>query len=341
MRGTYRRGGRGLAMAIVAGGILALAGPAGAMADSGQIRLGLTPVGQPGAYFDLTMAPGQTRTLAVDVANDGDAALAVRTYAADVYTIVDGGFGARLRGAEPSGTTTWLSYPTGVLQLSAGHVVRRTFTVHVPPRTPAGQFITSLIVENDQPLEAQGAVNLDQFVRQALAVVISVPGPRLAGLTVGLASAAISAGKSVVSVGVSNSGNTRLAPLASFVLDDPSGVEIARTSIQMGTFYAGTTSTIEAPLTELLAPGTYLVHLALADPNQRVQADSGSLVLVIGEPPASGPGQVAGQPAAPLVAAPAGDQPSLPLWPIPLALLLLVGLVVTARTRGRRPAPPR
>ena len=63
-----------------------------------QIKLALLPVGQAGSYFDLTMRPGETRSLrGRHRPTTATSALAARTYAADVYTIINGGFGGRLR----------------------------------------------------------------------------------------------------------------------------------------------------------------------------------------------------------------------------------------------------
>src|ERR1700690_1660020 len=100
--------------------LVALGAPSVALAQTGQIKLALLPVGQAGSFFDLTMAPGETRTFAVEIANDGDAALAARSYAADVYTIINGGFGARLRDAPRTGATNWLDYSTTVEDLQPG-----------------------------------------------------------------------------------------------------------------------------------------------------------------------------------------------------------------------------
>jgi hypothetical protein len=53
-------------------------------------------------------------------------------YAADVYTIINGGFGARLRDTPQSGMTTSVDYATDVVALPAGKSIRRSFTVTFP-----------------------------------------------------------------------------------------------------------------------------------------------------------------------------------------------------------------
>ena len=195
---TPPRKTRGLAIVVLAGLLLALAAPGAALAASDQIKLALTPVGQRGSFFDLTMRPGETQRLEVDIANAGGAELAARTYAADVYTIVNGGFGARLRDEPQTGTTRWLDYRTDVLDLPAGKSTRRSFVVAVPADARPGEFITSLVLENNEPIRGDGTVALDQIVRQAVAVVITVPGHRSPALLIGGATHKVVAGTSIV-----------------------------------------------------------------------------------------------------------------------------------------------
>jgi hypothetical protein len=261
--------------------LFAVLAPGAALAQSERVRLALLPVGQPGSFFDLTMRPGEIRSLAVDIANDGEAAMVARTYAADVYTIINGGFGARLRDELPSGTTQWLDYPTGVLSLAVGVATRRTFTIAVPADAGPGEYITSLVLENDLPFQSTGAVGLNQVVRQAVAVVVTVPGLRSPRLAVGQASHKVVAGRSVVSVGVDNSGNVRLKPLVGYVLLDATGIQVSHGSVQMDTFYARTSTSIEVPLDAQLLPGAYTVRLTIEDSPQGMQAVAIDVPLVV------------------------------------------------------------
>jgi hypothetical protein len=263
---------------------LGLTLPGAAMADDGRIKLTLLPVGQAGSFFDLTMGPGRTRTFEVDIANDGDSAIAARTYGADVYTIVNGGFGGRLRDQPRTGTTTWIDYPTAVLQLASGERTRRTFTVKVPPDAQPGEYITSLILENDRPIQGVGAIGLAQVVRQAVAVVVTVPGRRTPELAIGTVSHDVVAGRSIVRVAVENVGNVRLKPQVGFVLTDPSGRQVSQATFQMDTFYSHTDTFVEFPLAALLTTGTYLVELTLDDAAQAVHVERSKVVFDVEAP---------------------------------------------------------
>lgn len=327
-------------MVALFGALLACAAPCLALAESGQVKLALRPVGQAGSYFDLTMHPGEIRTLMVDIANTGDAALAVRTYAADVYTIVNGGFGGHLRDEPRTGTTRWLGYATDVVEVPAGEVIRRSFTVAVPADAGPGEYIASIVLENDQPIRGAGAVALDQVLRQAVAVVVTVPGRRSPGLAIGAASHKVVAERSIVSIAVDNTGNVRLKPVVGFTLFDASGAQVSQASLQMDTFYAHTDTFVEVPLAALLLPGTYTVRLTLVDSAQGARADKEAITFVV-DAPAERAGPAGAVPALTAVnQAPGDGRISLPVGAIEVAAAVtlsgvLAGVLFLARRRRR------
>lgn len=270
-------------LALVALGF-AIVTPSAALAADGQMKLVLLPVGQPGPYFDLTMEPGESRALAVTIANDGETAISARTYAADVYTIVNGGFGGRLRDQPRTGTTGWIDYPTDVMHLAPGEGSDRAFTVAVPADAAPGEYITSVILENDQPILDGGSVGLNQVIRQAVAVVVTVPGRRSPGLVIGEAAHKVVAGMSIIQVAVENTGNVRLKPIVEFSLVDPAGARISQATVPMDTFYSHTDTFVEVPLAGLLSPGTYEVEMTLVDPGQGVRTNRAAIHLVVVAP---------------------------------------------------------
>ena len=273
---------------------LSTAGPVTTFAQDGTIELGLRPIDPAGEFFELTLAPGETRTLQVELANFGDVGISARTYAADVYTIVNGGFGARLRDEPHTGATLWLDYAGEVVQLEPGQGIQRSFTVTVPTDAEAGEYISSLILENEEPIRGTGEVALDQVIRQATAVVVTVPGPRTAALRIGAASHKVVADKSVVAVEVDNPGNVRLRPVAQFALFDAAGSEVSRATVPMDSFYARTSTLVEIPLAALLRPGSYTVNLSLDDVEHDVRVEQLAIPLLIGAPPE--PASPEGQP---------------------------------------------
>jgi hypothetical protein len=320
--------GRFLLVGLLAGFVI----PGAVLAQPDQLRLSLRPIGQAGPYFDLTMRAGETRSLRVEIANDGTAAFGARTYATDVYTIVNGGFGGRLRGDLQTGTTRWLDYPTAVLPMKRGSRLNQIFTVAVPAGTAPGEYITALVLENDKPIGGNGSVALDQIVRQAVAVVITVPGGRSPSLAIGAATHEVVGGRSIVSVAVRNTGNVRLKPLVTLALLDPAGIEISRTSLQMDSFYAWTDAFVEVPLAGTLAPGRYTARLTMDA--EGTSADKDGMTFTVEAPVASAAGNAgwnaSGVEPGPVTAGgeTTGQAPIMvPTLPIALVVGVLAGLL--------------
>jgi hypothetical protein len=282
-----RHRGRLAALAALASALTWVSvGPAAAL-DEGP-RLGLRAVGQSTSYFDLTLRPGETQTLEIEITNDGDAPADAHTYAADVYTIVNGGFGGRLRGEPRSGATRWLDYDAETLELASGARSRRSFTVTVPGGAGPGEYITSLVLERELPASVADAVGARQVQRQAVAVVVTVPGERRPTLKIGDASHVLMAGVSVLSVAVSNPGNVRLNPVVEVVLRDSRGTPVSTATMQMDSFYAVTKTTVEIPLGAERLTGSYSVDIVAEDVQQGVRSTARDTFVVDGAAPGEG-----------------------------------------------------
>lgn len=253
----------------------------GATAAGEPARLGLTPMGQPGAYFELTLTPGERREAVVEAANFGNEAADGRTYAADVYSIVNGGFGAELYGVAPGATTQWLSWPTQHMRLKPREAVRLPVTISVPAGTPPGEYITALVIESSQPMQSGGPLALSQVTRSAIAVAITVPGPRQPVLAIGGVAHRIVAGHSILAFDVSNSGNVHLRPAGSFSLRQSDGSLVEASAVTMDTVYASTTTALEAALIEPLPPGEYCAELSLTDGATGAHAESDCLAFSV------------------------------------------------------------
>jgi hypothetical protein len=229
-------------------------------------RLGLTPVGQEGTFFDLTLEPGDHLQIEVEAANFGHERTRARTYAADVYSIVNGGFGAELRGQQSAEPTTWLSYPTQEITLKPQQALSVPFEVDVPFDTPPGQYITALVIESKEDLQSTGVLALNQVNRSAIAVAIDVPGPHEPRLSIGSLQHKTVAGHSILTFAVSNPGNVHLWPEGRLVLREKGGSRIVALAVVMDAVYAGKATVLETPLSWGLAPGEYCAELSLSDP---------------------------------------------------------------------------
>lgn len=326
------------AAALLAGLAVTTAAPSSAQAaDEQPVRLSAKPVDQPGQYFDLTLSPGESRPLEIALGNHGDEPITARTYAANAYTIYNGGFGAALRDTEATGTTTWLDYPSEVRTLQPDRAAVRTFTVTVPQDAPAGEYLTSIVLENDAPIEGEGSVAIDQIVRQVVAVAVRVPGPLVPGLTITSGGHTVVAERSVVAVDVANTGNMRVTPSAELVLHDVTGAVVSRATVPMDSFYAGTDTKVEVTLEKVLQPGRYTVDLTLDDDERDAHAEARGLavtVLAPGKDAGAEPASVGRQVAEVLQSSPE-HLPMMAGVLVALGLALATGVALLAARRRR------
>lgn len=341
---------RSFIVAIIA--LLAFATVSSASAsDTAQpIRLSIKPVGVSGSYFDLTLQPGQSQLLSVELGNHGDLPVEARTYAADSYTIVNGGFGARLADEQASSTTLWVSYEPETIELQPGTAILRPFTISVPEDTRPGEYITSIAIQNAVPTGGDGeGVVVRQVMRQVVAIAVTVPGERAPALAIGGGVHKDVASASVIAVDVQNTGNVRLKPIAALELFDASGAQFDSKSVQFGSFYAGTSTRAEFTFRERLPAGDYTAVVTLTDPGEGIVVSTTEpIVLQVAEreeqaaAPVAEADQDGTSPA--LAVAPSSSQP----WGLVavavgatlavVAVAALLALVIYRRRADMRPA---
>jgi hypothetical protein len=332
--GINRCRARLLAGAAVA--LVLLAAPTAAYAAGPAVLpISIAPVGTANSYFIVTMRPGESRQLTVQFTGNGSSAGTAFTYAADVYTVVDGGLGVRLRNQPTTGVTKWVAYQAETVTLARGSTERRTFTVSVPKGASPGEHITSLVVESRIPAATGGQITLNQVVREALPIVIDVPGPTVAGVAIGTASEATVSGRSVVSIGVTNAGNVRIHLSGQLIVTANGHQKVAAVALTMGTVFPGDSTVVEAVLPLVLRPGQYTVSVRLADPALGVSASRTDLRLALQGVPSR-----ALVTSSPAVTGIAGGRPGQGLSAMSVGALIAGGVLVGAATAslagGRR-----
>lgn len=272
-------------LAIVLISSASLLAPNTAGAAEGDVQISAEPVGRKGSYFRVKMSPGKTKRLKVALRNNETLPVAMRTYATNAYTIPNGGMGVGLADDPKEGTALWISYPEDVFTVGAESQRTRSFEVSVPPSAEPGEYIAAIVVQNNDPIRRGGreGVQINQVLRHAVAVSIQVPGELKPQMTIGSARDALVGGRTMVSVGIENTGNQHLTPQADMVLRSLDGKVLAQQSIDMNTVYAGTESSVEMMLSGELLPGDYTVELQLVGPALGAPVQSGLLPLTVTE----------------------------------------------------------
>ena len=107
---------------------------------------------QENGYLSIEIEPGASHEVAVIFGLTVGDELEVAVYKADVFTVPNGGFGARNLGDPATGPTTWLDFEATTHTFAVGEGIERTFTIAVPPETSPGEYVTSLVIQNAEPL---------------------------------------------------------------------------------------------------------------------------------------------------------------------------------------------
>lgn len=323
---------------LLMGAALAMATASPVLAQHEPPRLGLTPIGEDGPYFDLTAEPGQALGLRVELANFGHDAMLARTFSADAYSIINGGFGADLFGEPASGTTLWLEYAVEEVRLEPGAAKIIGFNVTVPEDTAPGEYITALVAENAEPYVGPegGGVAVEQVNRTVVAVAIDVPGPRDPALEIGAVTHKVAADASFVSFEVSNPGNVHLKPSGEFILRDGRGARLATASAVMDRVYAGTETLFEAPLAAALETGDYCAQLSLTDEETGVADSTECLAFTVQPPPSQADAPADGSTTIPVTRPAIDAVTGNPLPPALAAVLLALGVLAWILWRRRR-----
>ncbi len=321
---------------------LALGTATPALAEHEPPRLGLTPIGHDGQFFDLTLRPGDVAELQVEIANFGHDEVQARTYAADAYSIINGGFGAELFGEPLSGTSLWLDYPDREIALGPDDALVIEFSLTVPAVTAPGEYIAAVVAENVDPYrDDAGSVTLDQVNRVAIAVAIDVVGPRTPALEIGAVAHKAAAETSFVTFEIVNPGNAHLKPMGEFTLRDGANAVLAAAPAVMDSVYAGSETLFETPLAAVLTPGDYCAELTLTDEKTGVTDATQCLPFTVEPMPTPVGGEGQGSEQIPIVQ-PAIDAVTANPFPaglIAAAVLVFVGgLWLLWRRRRRRSA---
>jgi hypothetical protein len=324
--------------AVTVAVLLSFPGASTAQAATEAAPLSLAAVGQGGSYFDVTISAGSTLQLEVARSNPGSGAVTAHSYVGSVFTIVNGGFGATDSGETMTGASAWVDYPDEVFSLDAGVTDTKAFTVTVPTGTLPGEYISSIVLQNNDALPGEGQVALDRVIRQAVAISIRVPGALEPDFSLGAASHDTVGGRSVVSVELGNEGNQHLKPAGTMTVKDATKTVVSEAPVTMGSVYAGMDTSVAVTLGGLLLPGEYTVTLVLADPSTGVTASITDVPFTVVDPPTEIQSAVAQLPA---IVQDVIEKPLLRTLILVLAALLVLGLALVVTLRIRRWAKKR
>lgn len=340
--------------------VVSLLGGYGLAQADGGISFGIRPTQayadrpETFAYFSHELAAGSILTDAVLVLNSGSEPVTLKLYAADGITAVNGSTAFVQRDQEKSGVSRWLTLSADEVSLEPGEDRAVPCTIIVPSDASPGEHVAGLVVESAPGETAQpgkeGGQEAAQFAvrvirRAAVAVVITVPGPRFVGLElvdVGLAQQGDDGVASFV-VQVRNTGNVMVRGEGFLLVQDRKGMELPTIPMTLGTVLPGDEAFFYVQHPVHLADGNYLLgatlrYRAVGGDEEEGQAAALEVVeLKVKEGQPAEPKVAATAPAQPEVITLVGtsDAPALP-YAVYGAALLALALLATAMIAWRK-----
>lgn len=174
------------AVALMAGVLSAGPLPAGAAEAAPVIGNGsfaIAPTPQPGStqvtYFNMIASPGQKLSESVSVANFTKAPLKLRLYAADAYTIRNGGgFAVYGINSTPHVVGAWVSKLPKLVTIPARKQLNIPFSIRVPgnatPGTHAGGIVAQAVVP--QVVQVNGQVKVKVYRQVFTRIYATISG---------------------------------------------------------------------------------------------------------------------------------------------------------------------
>ncbi|MCH8920477.1 MAG: DUF916 domain-containing protein [Chloroflexi bacterium] len=233
-------------LALLVACSLALFGWARVAQGDGDVSFGIRPSEanpdepETFSFFSHKLTAGETLEDAAIVQNNGDVTATARVYLADGVTSINGGTAFTHEGFQTHGTANWLTLESEEITLAPGEEGIVSFTISVPAGTSPGEYVAGLVVQGEADAQAGNAgFTVNVVKRSAVAVLVDVPGARLAELEItGVGLDQQNENGSVFIVDVRNTGNILLKGTGLIVIEDGNGTELATVRFEMDTVLA-------------------------------------------------------------------------------------------------------
>lgn len=221
-------------------GLVVLAGPtaaAPAFADDATASWSLAPSTADGTpdgrtRFDVELAPTQSVSDQVLLANASTVDRTFTVYAADAFNTPEGGYDLGAAAVQPTDVGTWVSIPARTVTVPALTTVVVPFTVTVPDGATPGDHPGGIVASVVRDQAATDGVIVDS--RVAVRLNVRVPGDLVPALTVRSVSASytpswvpFAAAPAVVTYEITNTGNVKIVGKPRVRITGPFGVTLA------------------------------------------------------------------------------------------------------------------
>ena len=181
---VMRKGAAALAVAALLAIPTAPAATASTATGPGPESFIIVPTPPPGSTrpagsIGLVVSPGRTYRESVSVVNYASRATQFWLYAADAYTIKDGGgFAVAGLTATPHDVGAWISPLPRVITVPAGKQLNIGFSIHVPGNVTPGEHAGGIVIEDTTPqlIRVTGQLEVKRYVQVFTRVYLTVAG---------------------------------------------------------------------------------------------------------------------------------------------------------------------
>ncbi len=259
-----------------------------ALASAGGAAFSLRPVkfdpDRPAtqSYFIYDPSAGQQFEDSVRLLNSGSETGTVRLYPVDAATGRTSGVVYLSAEDARDQVGSWISLSESEITLAPGEERIVPFTVAVPADATPGQYVGGLVAEDVQLRETanEGALTIRMQNRTVVAVQLNVPGPLMEEMSITDVTTSVSHGYQFVQIGVHNSGNQMLKPLAEVTISDMQGQALHQLSAQLDTILPGNEIPYDMLVEgEALAEGQYQVGVKLSYGTDGIAAYQSTVVV--------------------------------------------------------------
>lgn len=231
-------------------------------------------------YFeDVDVVPGETVPLEVLVVNWQTEPVTIRLYVTNATNSINGGFLAGSADEELVGSAAWLELPAQDLTLDGNEQRVVLLAVTVPEDAEPGQYISALVAETVDTLPIPGADIIDHRIRYAISVGILVPGELTPSFELGEPVLI----EQSLDIPITNTGNYIVRPQGEIELRDGDGEVVLSSPIELGSVYAGISTTISLWLPVQVPDDDYSLTLRLADADSVATASLEGVTVTVTE----------------------------------------------------------
>lgn len=234
-----------------------------------------------GYFHDVEMLPGETAVFTATAVNSGEIPVELDVFKINANVSINGGYSPGDNLDEPLGLTEWIDFEEASFELQPGEMRELTFSINVPDDAVPGQYISGMMLRMSEPMAIDGTSSINQILAYIMSVGILVPGELHYDMELGEPVVEVWPSETILHVPITNTGNYLVRPSGNLVITDLDGEVVAEIPVQMGSVYAGLSTTLSISLPLQMQPNEYRVSVDIEDADTGASASLENAAVTI------------------------------------------------------------